>query len=123
MKLKALSTIKHDGKVYQAGELLDVRDRYATPLVEGGVAVAVEDEQGDKTDEVSAQNESAEPVEDAPNAEQADGSETTQDEDLSSLSRADLNARAEEVGVTGAASMPNKQAVIDAILEAEQGQE
>lgn len=39
--------------------------------------------------------------------------------DLEGLSRAELNARAEAAGVDKPASLPNKQAVIDALREAE----
>lgn len=44
-------------------------------------------------------------------------------EDLDSLTRDELNERAEAAGVEDAAKLPNKGAVIDAIHEAESEQE
>jgi len=41
------------------------------------------------------------------------------DNDLDSLSRADLNVRAQAAGVEDAEKLPNKAAVIEAIQEAE----
>jgi phage tail protein X len=49
----------------------------------------------------------------------AAGQEDANDAELSALTRAELNARAEGAGVANPEDLPNKQAVIDAIEAAE----
>lgn len=83
----------------------DVRDEEVEHYVSEGLGVPVDDEPiAEEPVEASEPDESPEPV-----------------EDLSGLTRPELNERAEAAGVESPKSLPNKEAVADAIREAEAG--
>lgn len=118
MRLRALSQINDGTRYYVAGDLLDLEDSIGTPLVESGAAELVEESEEAPAEEVTERTavepQTEEPAEDV--EQEPDMPADVLEQELSELSRKELNARAEALGVEDADKLPNKQAVIDAIL-------
>jgi hypothetical protein len=107
---------------YSKGDMFEANSQEEYDrLIESGAAVDPEKEQQRQTAELQARREALEAEQARIDAQLADLPSSDGD-DLSKLSREDLNAHASAAGVDDPESLPNKDAVIAAIRQAEQSQ-